>query len=54
MMILALLLVTLENADTVQRGLARLPLGARHGVMRVLRTLQASPSAALGVPFERE
>lgn len=54
LMILALLLVTLGNADAAQRGLARLPLGARRGVMRVLRTLQASPPAALGVPFERE
>ena len=54
LMILALLLVTLGNAEAVQRALARLPLGARHGITRVLRTLQASPPAALGVPFERE
>jgi len=54
LMILALLLVTLGNAEVVQRALRRLPVGARHAVMRLLRTLQASPPAALGVPFDRE
>ncbi len=54
LMILALLLVTLGNAEAVQRALRRLPLGARHGITRVLHTLQAAPPAALGVPFDRE
>ncbi len=54
LMILALLLVSLGNADAVQRMLGRLPLGTRRSAMRVLRALQASPPASLGVPFERE
>lgn len=54
LMILALLLVTLGNAEPTQRMLGRLPLGARRTVMRVLRTLEASPPTALGVPFEQE
>lgn len=54
LMILALLLVTLGNAEVVQRALRRLPLGGRVAVARLLRTLQASPPAALGVPFDRE
>lgn len=54
LMILALLLVTLGNSDAMQRGLSRLPAGARRSIMRALRTLQASPPAALGTPFERE
>lgn len=52
LMILALLLVTLGNADGVQRLLARLPPAARRSLLRLLRTLQASPPAALGMPFE--
>ena len=54
LMILALLLVTVGNADPVQRALRRLPAGARRSISHVLRALQASPPAALGVPFERE
>ncbi len=54
LMILALLLVSLGNADAVQRMLGRLPLGARRSAMRLLRTLQASPPASLGLPFERD
>jgi len=54
LMILALLLVTVGNSEWVQRGLRRLPAGTRRGVVRVLRALQASPPAALGVPLEQE
>jgi simple sugar transport system permease protein len=54
LMILALLLVSLGNADTMQRLLDRLPPGARRGARRVLRALQASPPASLGMPFERD
>ncbi len=54
LMILTLLLVSLGNAEWVQRALSRLPgtLGGR--VLRGLRALQASPPAALGTPFEQE
>jgi simple sugar transport system permease protein len=54
LMILTLLLVTLGNADWVQRGLNRLPEQLRNSIIRVLRTLQASPPAALGTTFEQE
>ena len=54
LMILTLLLVTLGNAEWVQRALNRLPSGVRNGTIRVLRTLQTVPPAALGTPFEQE
>lgn len=54
LMILTLLLVTLGNAEWVQRSLNRLPEGMRRGIVRVLRALQASPPAALGTGFEQE
>jgi simple sugar transport system permease protein len=54
LMILTLLLVTLGNAEWVQRALSRLPEGTRRGIFRVLRALQASPPAALGTTFEQE
>ena len=53
-MILALLLVTLGNSEPVRRLLRPLPGGLQRRVTRVLRALQASPPAALGVPFETE
>jgi simple sugar transport system permease protein len=54
LMILTLLLVTLGNSEWIQRRLAHLPSGVQRGVLRVLRTLQSSPPASLGVPFEQD
>ncbi len=54
LMILTLLLVNVGNAEWVERTLARLPDRARHAAARLLRSLQASPPASLGVPFEQE
>lgn len=53
LMILALLFVGVGNAEWVGRALARLPEPARRSITRFLRSLQASPPASLGVPFER-
>lgn len=54
LMILTLLLVTLGNSEWIQRRLVRLPSSAQRSVRRVLRMLQSSPPASLGVPFEPE
>jgi simple sugar transport system permease protein len=54
LMILTLLLVNIGNAEWVERTLASLPEPTRRFIARVLRTLRASPPAALGVPFESE
>lgn len=54
LMILTLLLVNIGNAEWTERALARLPDRARHLAVRLLRSLQASPPASLGVPFEQE
>lgn len=54
LMILTLLLVNIGDAEWVQRWLASMPEGTRRVVIRMLRTLRASPPAALGVPFERD
>jgi ABC-type uncharacterized transport system permease subunit len=54
LMILTLLLVTLGNAEWVNRTLNRLPAEVRHGIVRTLRALQTSPPAALGTTFEKE
>jgi general nucleoside transport system permease protein len=54
LMILALLLVNIGNAEWVERVLAGLPENTRHFIAKTLRTLRASPPAALGVPFEQE
>jgi simple sugar transport system permease protein len=54
LMILTLLLVTLGNSEWIQRMLSRMPEGTRREVLRALRTLQSSPPAALGRPFEQE
>lgn len=54
LMILALLLVNIGNTEWVERTLARLPENLRHLIARILRSLRASPPAALGVPFEQE
>jgi hypothetical protein len=53
-MILALLLVNIGNTDWVVRTMAALPDSVRLFVARVLRSLRASPPAALGTPFEQE
>jgi general nucleoside transport system permease protein len=54
LMILTLLLVNIGNAEWVERALASLPESTRHFVARALRAMQATPPAALGVPFETE
>ena len=54
LMILTLLLVNISDAEWVQRMLASLPEGTRRVVVKLLRTLRASPPASLGVPFESE
>ncbi|HET7009491.1 MAG TPA: ABC transporter permease [Anaerolineales bacterium] len=54
LMILALLLVNIGNAEWVERTLAGLPDEVRRGVARLLRSMRASPPAALGLPFEQE
>lgn len=54
LMILALLLVNIGNTEWVERTLAGLPENLRHLIARILRSLRASPPAALGVPFEQE
>jgi simple sugar transport system permease protein len=54
LMILTLLLVNIGNAEWVERTLASLPGPTRRFIAKILRTLRASPPAALGVPFESE
>lgn len=54
LMILALLLVNIGNTEWVERTLALLPDPTRRLIARILRSLRASPPAALGVPFEQE
>jgi ABC-type uncharacterized transport system permease subunit len=54
LMILTLLLVNIGNAEWVERTLATLPEPTRRLIARILRSLRASPPAALGVPFESE
>ena len=54
LMILTLLLVNIGNAEWVERLLAALPEKARRLAARLLRALQASPPASLGVPFDSE
>ena len=54
LMILALLLVNIGNTEWVERTLAVLPESTRHLISRILRSLRASPPAALGTPFEQD
>jgi general nucleoside transport system permease protein len=54
LMILALLLVNIGNTEWIERVLASLPEQTRHFIARIMRSLRASPPAALGVPFEQE
>jgi simple sugar transport system permease protein len=54
LMILTLLFVNIGNAEWVERTLAGLPEPVRRAITKSLRTLRATPPAALGVPFETE
>lgn len=54
LMILALLLVNIGNAEWVERSLATMPEITRRSITKVLRTLQANPPGSLGVPFDTE
>lgn len=54
LMILTLLLVTLGNAEWMNRTLSRLPGSLQRFLMRTLKALQTSPPAALGTIFEKE
>lgn len=54
LMILTLLLVTIGNAEWVNRVLGTLPEGVRRFLLRTIRTLQTTPPAGLGTTVERE
>lgn len=54
LMILALLLVNVGNAEWVDRTLAGLPESARRFIAKALRLMRTSPPASLGTPFENE
>lgn len=54
LMIFALLLTNLGNTEWVQTALSRLPESSRRLALRILRSLQVSPPAALGTVFEEE
>jgi len=54
LMILTLVLVTLGNAEWLNRALTRLPDRLRLFIVRSLKALQTSPPAALGTIFEKE
>lgn len=54
LMILTLLLVNIGRAEWVERTLARLPEPVRREVARFIRAMNATPPAALGVPFDKE
>lgn len=54
LMILTLLLVTMGNAEWMNRGLRLFPERAQRVIVRILRALQTSPPASLGTLFKRE
>jgi simple sugar transport system permease protein len=54
LMILALLLVNIGNAEWVERALAAMPDKTRHAISGLLRSMRSSPPTSLGVPFENE
>jgi general nucleoside transport system permease protein len=54
LMILTLLFVNIGNAEWVDRMLAGLNAPTRRLIARILRTLNASPPASLGVPFDTD
>lgn len=53
-MILALLLVTIGNAEWMNRALNRLPEGLKRSLSQTLKSLQAQPPASLGTIFRKE
>ncbi len=54
LMILTLLLVTLGNAEWMNRVLNHLPEGMQRFLIRTLKTLQTVPPASLGTLFRKE
>ena len=54
LMILTLLLVTIGNAEGMNRVLSRLPEEVQRIVRRTFKVLQTSPPAALGTIFKKE
>lgn len=54
LMILTLLFVNIGNAEWVERSLSRLPENVRRDIAKALRAMNATPPAALGVPFEKD
>ncbi len=54
LMILTLVLVTLGNAEWVNRLLNRLPERVRRFLVRTIKALQTSPPAALGTIWEKQ
>lgn len=54
LMILALLFVNIGNTEWLERVLAGMPDSTRRIIARVLRSLRASPPAALGVQFKQD
>ena len=54
LMILTLLLVNISNAEWLERSLSRLPESVRRDIARVLMAMNATPPAALGVPFDED
>ncbi len=54
LMILTLVLVTLGNAEWVNRLINRLPEGVARWLRRTIKALQTSPPAALGTVWEKQ
>jgi general nucleoside transport system permease protein len=54
LMILALLFVNIGNTEWLERVLAGMPDSTRRIIARLLRSLRASPPAALGVQFKQD
>jgi simple sugar transport system permease protein len=54
LMILTLLLVNVSNAEWLERSLSRMPESVRRDVARVLMAMNATPPAALGLPFDED
>jgi ABC-type uncharacterized transport system permease subunit len=54
LMILTLLLVTIGNAEWMNRFLSFFPGNIQRVLVRTLKALQTSPPAALGTIFKRE
>jgi general nucleoside transport system permease protein len=54
LMILTLLLVNISSTEWLERSLSRLPESVRNDVAKVLKALNATPPASLGVPFDKD